>query len=59
VIIGDGAERTAGLGALEEQRQPGDQHGRNHPAPDIDLADQDAAFKCLVEQEPGVVREQP
>ena len=59
MIVGDGAQRAAGLGALEEQRQPGDQHGRDHPAPDVDLADQDAAVERLVEQEPGVVRKQP
>jgi hypothetical protein len=47
------------FGPLKEQRQTGDQNGRDRPAPDVELVDQDAAIESLVEQEPGVGRKQP
>ena len=49
VIVGDGAERAAGLGALEEHGEARDQHAGDQAAPDIELVDQDAARKQAFE----------
>ena len=43
VVVGDRAQRAADLGALEEQREPRDQHRRDHAAQDIELVHQNAA----------------
>src|SRR6478735_1746543 len=59
VVVGNRPECATGLGALEENRQAGDQNAGDKAAPDIQLVDQNSTRKEVFEQEPGVRRKQP
>ena len=57
VVVGDGAQRPADPGPLEEDGQHRDQETRCNRRPEIELVDQDAAGDDALEQDQRVFRD--
>ena len=54
VVVGNGAQRAARLGVLEEDGKARHQHAGDQTAPDVELVDQNAARENALADDPGV-----
>ena len=55
MVVGHGPQRATDAGALEEDRQAGDQQARDHRRPDVELVHQDTAVEQRFENEQRIL----